>query len=214
MQTSIDLCDGCGGSSGSGAIVDSTNRRLNYGLSDHHTGHRAVFSGFYELPFGKGRAHLTSGAGAAILGGWAMSGIGTFSGGIPYTVTLNFDNANTGSTNWPNRIANGSLENPSVDRWFDTAAFVFPAAFTHGNAGRNILTGPGVVSFDASMQRNFGLPFISEASRLEFRAEAFNVANTPQLGQPNAAVGNPAYGTIGATARSNRQMQLGLRLVF
>jgi len=214
MQTSIDLCDGCGGSSGSGAIVDGTNRRLNYGLSDHHTGHRAVFSGFYELPFGKGRARLTSGVGSAIFGGWALSGIGTISGGVPYTVTLNFDNANTGSTNWPNRIATGGLDNPTVDRWFDTSAFVFPAAFTHGNAGRNILTGPGVVSMDASVQRNFALAFISEASRLEFRAEAFNLANTPQLGQPNAALGNPAFGTIGATARSNRQMQLGLRLLF
>ena len=214
MQTSIDLCDGCGGSSGSGAIVDTTNRRLNYGLSDHHTAHRAVLSGFYELPFGEGKPYLTDGVAGALFGGWALSGIGTLSSGIPFTLTLNFDNANTGSTNWPNRIAKGTVDNPTIDRWFDTSAFVFPAAFVHGNSGRNVLTGPGIVSVDASVQRNFGLGFLREGTRLEFRAEAFNLANTPQLGQPNSAVGNPAYGTIGATARSNRQMQLGLRLLF
>jgi hypothetical protein len=214
MQSNIDLCDGCTGSSGAGAIVDTTNRRLNYGLSDHHTAHRAVFSGFWEMPFGRGRRFLTDGVASALLGGWALSGITTLSTGIPYTLTLNFDNANTGNTNWPNRIANGTLDNPTIDRWFDTSAFVFPAAFTHGNSGRNILTGPGVVSTDASVQRNFALPFLNEVSKLEFRAEAFNLFNTPQLGQPNGALGNPAFGTIGGTARSNRQLQLGLRLVF
>ena len=165
MQTTIDLCDGCTNSSGNGAVVDTRNRRLNYGLSDSHMAHRFVLSGLWELPFGKGRKMLTQGAGAAIAGGWALSGITTLSGGLPYTLNLNFDNANTGNTNWPNRIASGKLDNPTVSRWFDTSAFVFPAQYVQGNAGRNILTGPGTVSTDLSLQRMFPLP-LRESTRL------------------------------------------------
>src|SRR5207302_1715857 len=109
-QTTIDLCDGCTNSSGNGAIVDTRNRNLNYGLSDSHMAHRFVFSGFWDLPFGNGRAFLTHGVGSVLAGGWALSGISTLSSGIPYTLNLNFDNANTGNTNWPNRIAGGRLD--------------------------------------------------------------------------------------------------------
>ena len=213
MQTTIDLCDGCSNSSGAGAIVDTRNRRLNYGLSDSHMAHRFVLSGMWELPFGKGKKMLVQGAGAAIAGGWALSGITTLSSGVPSTLNLNFDNANTGNTNWPDRIASGKLENPTVSRWFDTSAFVFPAQYVQGNAGRNIVMGPGTVSTDISLQRGFRLP-IRESSRLEFRAEAFNLFNTPQLGQPGVALGNAAFGVIGSTSRPSRQVQLGLKLLF
>src|SRR5262245_31910503 len=114
MQTTIDLCDGCSNSSGNGAVVDTRNRRLNYGLSDSHTAHRFVLSGLFELPFGKGKRLLTEGPGAAIAGGWSLSAISTLASGIPFTLNLNFDNANTGNENWPNRIASGKLANPSV----------------------------------------------------------------------------------------------------
>ncbi len=103
--------------------------------------------------------------------------------------------------------------NQSINNWIDSTAFAFPAQYTFGNAGRNIMTGPGFLSTDLSLQRNFGLK-LNERSRIEFRAEAFNLMNTPQFGNPNATLGNPAFGTIGGTARSNRQMQLGLRFLF
>ena len=191
MQTTIDLCDGCTNSSGSGSISDARNRRLNYGLSDHHTGQRGVVSGFWDMPFGAGKKYVTSGPAAYLLGGWALSGISTLSGGLPFTMNLNFDNANTGTTNWPNRIANGKLDNPTVGRWFDTSAFVFPAQYVIGNAGRNILTGPGIVSTDASLQRNFPIKW-REGMRVEFRAEGFNLFNHPQLGTPALTLGNPS----------------------
>jgi hypothetical protein len=213
MQSNIDLCDGCASSGGSGSVVDSRNRRLNYGLSDHHVAHRFVLSGLWELPFGRGRAFLTNGVANVLAGGWAVSGITTLSSGLPFTLNLNFDNANIGNTNWPNRIRKGTLDNPTVDQWFDTGAFVFPPQYIQGNAGRNILTGPGTVSTDLSLQRNFRMP-INEGSRLEFRAEAFNVFNTPQLGNPGSTLGTPQFGVISGTARPNRQLQLGLRLLF
>ncbi len=213
MQTTIDICDGCTNSSGSGAVADARNRRLNYGLSDSHMAHRFVLSGFLELPFGKGRRMLSTGVPALLAGGWGLSGITTISSGIPSTLNLNFDNANTGTVNWPNRIASGILDNPTVGRWFDTSAFTFPAQYVLGNAGRNIITGPGTVSTDISLQRSFRIPSL-ESSRLEFRAEAFNLFNTPQLGQPGVTLGNPTFGVIGGTARANRQIQLGLKFVF
>jgi Carboxypeptidase regulatory-like domain len=213
MQTTIDICDGCTNSSGNSAVVNTRNRRLNYGLSDSHMKQRFVLSGLWELPFGKGKKALTQGSAAVIAGGWALTGITTLSSGIPFTLGLNFDNANTGNVNWPNRIASGKLDNPTVGRWFDTSAFVFPAQYVQGNAGRNILTGPGTVSTDISLQRSFRLP-LRDSMRLEFRAEGFNIFNTPQLGQPNVTVGAPAFGVIGSTARPSRQLQMGLKLLF
>ncbi len=213
MQTNIDLCDGCTNSGGSGSITDSRNRRLNYGLSDLHTAHRFVLSGLYELPFGPGKPMLARGPASWIVGGWALSGITTLSTGLPITFNLNFDNANTGTVNWPNRLRRGTLDHPTVNRWFDTTAFAFPAPYVLGNAGRNILTGPGIVSTDLSLQRNFRLPF-REGAHVEFRAEGFNVFNTPQLGQPGATLGSPNFGVITDTARPNRQLQFGLKVLF
>jgi hypothetical protein len=213
MQSNIDLCDGCTNSSGTGSVSDTRNRRLNYGLSDQHIAHRFVLSGMYELPFGYGKPMLAHGAPAWILGGWAINGITTLSTGLPVTLNLNFDNANTGNVNWPNRIASGKLDNPTIDRWFDTSAFTFPTQYVLGNAGRNILTGPGTVSTDLGLQRNFRLP-LNEVSRLEFRAEAFNLFNTPQFGQPGATLGNANFGIITDTARPNRQLQFGLKFLF
>jgi hypothetical protein len=213
MQSNIDLCDGCTNSSGSGAVPDMRNRRLNYGLSDQHIAHRFVFSGVYEFPFGSGKPMLSSGIGSWLLGGWALSGITTVSSGLPMTLNLNFDNANTGNVNWPDRVRRGTLDDPGVNGWFDTSAFVFPAQYVLGNAGRNILTGPGTVSTDLGVQRSFPLP-LGEASRIEFRAEAFNLFNTPQLGQPGVTLGNANFGIITETARPNRQLQFGLKILF
>ncbi len=206
-QSNMDLCQDCAGSNGFGSVQDTRNRRLNYGLADHHIAHRFVLSGNYELPFN------APGAAGHLIRGWALSGISTMQTGQPITVTLNFDNANTGTTNWPNRLASGKPSNQNINNWIDAAAFAFPAAFTFGNAGRNTMIGPGFFSTDISLHRNFGLK-LTDRSRIEFRAEAFNLFNTPQFGNPNATLGNPAFGTVGGTARSNRQMQLGLRMLF
>ncbi|MDQ6699964.1 MAG: carboxypeptidase regulatory-like domain-containing protein, partial [Acidobacteriota bacterium] len=147
-QSNIDLCDGCTNSSGAGNVQDVRNLNSNYGLSDQHIGKRFVLSGTYELPFGKGKAYLAHGPGRWVLGDWQLSGVYSASDGLPYTLNLAFDNANTGTVNWPNRIASGSVDHPTVNRWFDLNAFTFPPQYTFGNAGRNILIGPGVNNVD------------------------------------------------------------------
>ena len=90
-------------------------------------------------------------------------------------------------------------------------AFTTPAPFTYGNAGRDILFGPGRVNFDVSLFKDF---MIREPLKVQFRAESFNVFNTPQFGLPNATIGNPQAPVISSIVGNPRQMQVALRLQF
>ena len=91
-------------------------------------------------------------------------------------------------------------------------SLVFPAQYTIGNAGRNILTGPGTVSSDISLQRNFRLP-LRDAGRLEFRAEAFNAFNSVKFFPPDMNTTGANYGRLTSADRP-RVMQLALRFTF
>lgn len=95
-------------------------------------------------------------------------------------------------------------------QWFNTACFTLPPTNTFGNAGRNTVTGPGLVNIDFSLSRNFS---IREGMRLQFRAEAFNIANYPNFNYPPATQNTASFGQI-ASANDPRQIQLGLKLVF
>jgi len=118
---------------------------------------------------------------------------------------------NTGRASRPNRVGDGEIDNPGPGRWFDTAAFNFPAAFAYGNAGRNILDGPGRVNFDFSLFKD--IP-VSEQVRIQFRTEFFSLFNTPQFDLPNATIGTGAAGTITGIVGIPRQIQFGLKIVF
>jgi hypothetical protein len=148
-----------------------------------------------------------------VFGGFQISGIFVAQTGQPVNPIVAGNPANTGGPVRPNRLGDGRLAGSerSVDRWFDTAAFATPAQFTYGNSGRNILRGPGLVNFDFMIGRNFHL---TESMRLELRGEFFNLSNTAHFARPNATIGSPEAGTITATSVPNRQVQLGLRLVF
>lgn len=208
LDTASNLgnCDACGPSGDYGGIQDSRNLEAIRGPSNHNIPNRFVFSGVYSLPF-------TEGPLKHLLGGWDLSGIVTFSDGIPFTPALNFDNANTGTTSRPDRIRDGTLSNPTIDRYFDVDAFVFPERYTFGNSGRNVLYGPGTNMVNFALHRNFPLP-LSETSKVEFRFEAFNFFNRSHFGLPGLSIGNRNAGVIGATAQDNRQLQFGLKLLF
>jgi hypothetical protein len=92
----------------------------------------------------------------------------------------------------------------------DRASFAAPGANRFGNAGRNSLRGPGFVSYDLSVVRNFAL---GEAARLEFRGEAYNLTNTPRWGNPVNNVNDSSFGQI-LSAAGEREVQLALRLTF
>ena len=137
----------------------------------------------------------------------------TGGGSIEVGNSSNVLNVNTGGGSRPDRLRQGTLDSGqrSLQRWFDTTAFTSPPPYTYGNAGRNILFGPGRVNFDLSLFKDFP---IHERLKAQFRAEAFNAFNTPQFGLPNASIGSAQAGVISSTIGNPRQMQLALRVQF
>ncbi|HXE80030.1 MAG TPA: carboxypeptidase-like regulatory domain-containing protein [Vicinamibacterales bacterium] len=155
------------------------------GPADYDVAHTFSSSWIYELPWARDRAW----------GGWQLNGILFLRSGLPFTVTQTQGVQSTGTGNRPNRICDGRLDNPTIDRWFDASCFVPPAdtTGTYGNAGRNILRGPGQFNIDASLIKRTRIGrFLTE-----IRIEAFNVLNHPQFApRPNSTIGNANVGTI------------------
>jgi hypothetical protein len=202
--------------SGGGAVGGPQSVTLfeqSRGPSGFDVKHRFVLSYVWDLPFGAGHRLASGGIGKALFGDWQFSGIVTLSTGRPFTVFLN-TGVNNGAPSWPDRIGDGRLDNPTVDRWFDTDAFQAPTPNTYGTSGRGVLYAPGVQTVDASLTRRF--PLKGDRVRVQVRADAFNLLNTPQFGFPNANIGSPTAGRITTMQPDigNRQMQFSLRLDF
>ena len=148
-----------------------------------------------------------------LLRDWQVAGTTTAYTGPPYTPKVaNFD-ITTGGAGRPNRIAKGTLPNPSPDQWFDRTAFpVVPVgAFQYGNSGRNILDGPGTFALNTSLSRRFRL---AETKAVQFRWEAFNITNRTSLGLPQTASGcvERRYHQLGQRPRA--RCKFALRLEF
>ena len=200
---------------GDTTLRDARNIEAERSLATFDQRHRFVTSVVYALPVGKGQAvNISNRFVDGIVGHWQVNGIFTAHTGQPFTPELNFSPANSGD-NRPNRIADGNLpaDQRSIGRWFDTSAFQAGPSFVFGNAGRNILTGPGAVNLDFSTFKAFPIRPLGEQGSLQVRAEFFNVLNHPQFGLPNNTVNIPQGGTI-TSASPMRQIQFGLKLVF
>ena len=197
---------------------NSYDLRAEKGLADFDQRHRWVTSFDYALPFGRGRRHnIENGLIDAIAGGWNVGGILTITSGFPFSPVLGFDPSNTGDQGLvrADRIGNGNLPGGqrSPDEWFDINAFAIPADFTYGNAGRNILIGPGQRILDGSIRKEFA---VVHEQKLEFRAEFFNMLNHPNFAQPDPFIddGPGAAGAITDLAFAQRQIQLALKYRF
>jgi len=189
------------------------NWTSNYGNSNFDVRERLSLSYIYELPFGQGKPFVNQpGVVRALLGGWQLSGVTSAQTGLPFTPILSFDPTNTGATAHPNLVPGVALY-PSQTRtdWFNNAAFAAPASYTYGNAGRNIIRGPGQFNCDVGLLRS---ATFKERFTLQFSAQAFNVFNTPQFGLPNNTVGVATTGVITTVVTPERQLQLGLHLQF
>jgi len=151
-----------------------------------------------------------------VLSGWEWSGIVTLQDGTPLNPAyFAFDPANSGTPNRPDVVAGESVRLPrserTPERFFNTDAFRAPAPFTFGNAGRNIIPGPGNALFDVALARRLAL---SEALGLLLRVEAFNVFNHPNFGIPGPYPDfGPFFGRILSTG-DPRRIQFGARLEF
>ncbi len=210
--------------SGGGGIQDVRNFGLSRGNSNFDYRHRFVAASVYELPFGKGRAWMNRGGLLNhVFGGWQLSGLASAQTGHYFTVTVPTPRTRLGATaignnDWrADRIGNGTLDERTAERWFDTSAFVLPrnpdGSFRFGNAGRAILSGDGLFNIDAGLMKSFA---ITERIGLQFRWEAFNITNTPTLDDPNNNLESPDFGKIRNTSAGYlpRQMQFALRLSF
>ncbi len=185
---------------------DARNLDAWRGPCGYDTRHR--FAGHFvaELPIARGAAGVTK----AILGGWTLSGVYAQRGGRPFTVTQGSNNVGQGHTGLPNQI--GSGEGPqTIDKWFEPADFQAVPSGTFGNAGRNILRGPGWKGLDLSLQKAFD----AGRARLSLRWDVFNVFNTVNLGLPDSNISNTStVGTIRSLAGDPRLMQFSARLTF
>ncbi|MDQ6787796.1 MAG: TonB-dependent receptor [Acidobacteriota bacterium] len=190
---------------------NSFDLRSERGLSEFDVRHRFVASFIYELPFGKGKSFLHSGIASQIFGNFEIAGIFTAQTGRPFTPRVSSDRSNTGQLqDRPNLVGDPHLSNPDPQLWFNTAAFAIPAAGTFGNAGRNILTGPGYSNTDLALVKRvkFG-----EVRNLELRGEVFNLFNRPNFDLPNAVADSAQFGRI-FSAGPARQIQLGIKFAF
>jgi hypothetical protein len=199
------------------------NRKIDRSVLGSDFPHRFVFSGVYDLPFGKGKKFGSSMAGWAnqLIGGWQVNGIYTFQSGQPLSFGVSGTPAYagnrssfTGSEVQTSGSYSDRLGGPSGGPgYLNAAAFRLPQSFEFGNTPRldSRNRGPRTVNLDFSVIKNF--PF-SESTRLQFRAEAFNLTNTPVFGLPNTTVGNAGFGVIGGQANSPRNMQLALKLIW
>ena len=149
---------------------------------------------------------------------WNFSTIYQVQTGMPFTISVFGDTANSGTVLGENPIRANVTDQPifrpgthSVTEWFNPAAFAAPPAFTYGNVGRNSVYGPGMQTMDLAVQRAFRL---SERANFQFRAEAFNALNKVNLGTPNRYVNEPQFGTITMAMTPGREIQLSARLSF
>jgi hypothetical protein len=175
--------------------------------------HRFALSSVYEIPAYRGQEWLR-----LVTQDWRLSAIYQAQSGMPFTISVFGDTANSGTVLGENPIRANVTGQPvfgpgtrTAIEWFNPAAFAAPPAFTYGNAGRNSLFGPPLQTLDFALARVFR---ISERMHFQFRAEAFNALNKVNLGTPNRFVNTPQFGTITMAMTPGREMQLSARLSF
>jgi hypothetical protein len=226
------------------------NPALDWGPAATDIRHLGAINASYDLPFGANHHflanadHLTN----AVVGGWTLSAIATLESGFPFSPQLGYNPTGSGDSRNPvrpniNPAFTGSLYTQGttaqkVAQYFNPAAFSAPAYGTVGNLSRDTLTGPGYKDLDVSLAKTTKL---TESTRLQFRAEIFNVLNHTNLltpsetvfsagptqdaktvpapgaplsaAQSTAPAVSPTAGVI-TSAATTRQIQLGLKLLF
>ena len=187
------------------AAQDPTNQFAEYSRAETDVRHRVAASWVYDLPkFVHGRAL------GLLANGWEVTGLLTLQGGMPFSVTTGVDNSRNGvGRDRPNvvgdwHLADGRSRGESLAQYFNTKAFASNAIGTFGNAGRNIIRGPGIFNADLGLFKKFQ---ITEKHNVELRGEAFNALNRPNLGVPVATLSSPTVGQI-LSAGSARVLQL------
>jgi hypothetical protein len=159
-----------------------------------------------------------------LIGGWQWQGINTLQSGVPYGVGISTDRANTAVGQNPDAIGK-PVEPRTLGCWYFTSAnpacrallpnqadtFVIPAMFTYGNAGRNILRGDRLVQLDMSLIKSFK---VTESKSFDFRAQVFNLTNTPSFSTPGGSTNLATGGQVTSTRNQPRLFEFGLKFSF
>jgi hypothetical protein len=185
---------------------DSHNLRGERGLSDFDVRHRLEFSADWSLP-GWSRFPLTE--------RWQMQASGTLRSGMPLSAVIGTDRSGTGSPimNRPDLVGDPRVGESAPSRFFNPAAFAIPESGRFGNSGRNVITGPGTQNIDLALVRSFRT---SDATRLQFRLDAYNALNHPNFVAPPSLQNLADSQDFGALfiARSPRILQIGLKFLW
>lgn len=206
-----------------GFTGDYYDREANWGPSSFDRTHRLVVSYFWELPRTTGANALVRG----LINDWSVSGVTTVQTGLPFSVSDTRGGTIYGTGSYgqfaPGKSASDAVKSGRTQdrlaQYFDTSVFVAPLAIGNGtgfgNAGRNILRGPGQMNFDLALAKTATVGGLRPDAKIEFRAEAFNVFNTPQFGLPGGNAANASnFGVISSTVVAPRIVQLALKYRF
>ncbi|MCL4782072.1 MAG: carboxypeptidase regulatory-like domain-containing protein [Bryobacterales bacterium] len=207
--------------------------RRNRATAGYDRTHMFTLGFLYDLPFGPGKAWVHSGVGSWLLRGWQTNGMYNIYTGTPFTISADGASLNApGSSQTADQVKPGKVkvigEIGANRPWFDPLAFAQPKGVRFGTTGRNTMRGPGMWNMDLSLFRTFAL---NERFKLEFKAEGFNITNTPKFANPGANVANMRLNTDGSiqtlnnfssitgtltalTSPSERKFRFGLRLSF
>ncbi|MEP7363124.1 MAG: TonB-dependent receptor [Acidobacteriota bacterium] len=219
------------------SFADNNDSGLTWNIPEMWDRNRSVASfdrthnfqmyGVYSLPFGKGQKYATDGIAGKVIGNWQLNALFSKYTGTPFNVASAGTSLNAANgTQTADQVKQDVQILGGVGRgssYFDPSAFAPVTAVRFGNTGRNIVRGPGVTNLDASIFRDFGL---TERFKLQFRAEAFNVSNTPAFNNPGATVTSATrnaageitalggYTEITTAAATERQFRFALKLMF
>lgn len=211
---SIDDIAGSSYSTSPYGLLPNQVSTYDRGNSDVDLRHRFAISASYAFPF----TNSFTGVKKALLNGWQLNGIAFWQSGSPFTVVNSNPQINIGgpgvvTADRPDRIGTGSVSNPSIHKWFDPSAFAPQTFGTAGNSGKNVLFGPSHKRVDLSLFRDFRL---TEWMKLQFRAETYDISNSPNFDQPNSDINNPGVGAISQSlpGSDQRVFQFGLKLIY
>jgi hypothetical protein len=202
---------------GAAGVQSWKDLSLERSLASFDVPQRLVTTFSYELPVGRNRTFGRSmhKAADAVVGGWEVSGILTFSSGFPINPGL--DSAQLwDATQRPNLIGDPSTSGPAfqrIDGYFNAAAFSQPAGDALGTAPRMLphYRRYGIRTGDMTLMKNFR---IDERKSVQLRLESFNVTNTPNFGAPNTSFGSTSFGLITGVTVGARQTQVAVKFYY
>jgi hypothetical protein len=175
--------------------------------------HRFALSSVFEIP-----AYQRAAWTRVLTQNWHFTTVYQIESGMPFTISVFGDTANSGTVLGENPIRANATGHPifgpgthTAAMWFNPAAFNAPPAYTFGDVGRNSVYGPPLRTLDFALARSFRM---TEKASFQLRGEAFNALNTVNLGTPNRYVNEPQFGTITMAMTPGREIQVSARVSF